>query len=263
MSIIISRIKNQMHIQENSFQAMVLGTTGSGKSLTAIKFCKEIDPTFSVKRIVLEPEDFVDLINADIQPGSAILCDEIGSWLSAREWYSLQNKLMSIVLETYRFKRLAVFWTVPNVRMVDVNLRDLCHAIIETVQVDRKNNICQCKFKYRTANPLTGKSYYKFPVTRNDDGDPVTLTRINVHRPNHVLEERYYRKKEKHLNKVYENIGRTLKRLKYRPRSQKKKRDLIIKDLRQGMTTSQIAKKRKTGPGYVREVRKRFLEAEL
>lgn len=266
MSVIIARIRNKLHIEGNSFQGMVLGTTGSGKSLTSIEFCKLIDPDFDINRIVFTPEDFLELINSNLPPGSAILCDEIGSWLSSRDWYSLQNKLMSIVLETYRYKRLCVFWTVPNVRMVDVNLRDLCHAIIETVKIDRKNNVCKIKFKYRQVNPVTGKSYDKFPVIRNSKGEPITVTRCNVHRPPRDLEEKYERKKLKHLDTIYKDIQATLKRMKpgARRKSNKRKKDLIIKELKTGKyKPSEIAKKFKTTPGYVREIRKDLLYSDL
>lgn len=267
MSVIISRIRNELRIGDNSFQAMVLGITGSGKSSSAMAFCKAIDPKFDIDRIVFEPEDFLALVNSNLPYGSAILCDEIGAWLSSRDWYSLQNKLMSIVLETYRYKRLCVFWTVPNVRMVDVNLRDLCHAILETVAIDRKRNICQCKFKYHQINPITGKSYDKFPVIRNKKGEPVTLTRINVHRIHKELEDKYLEKKKKHLDTVYRDIEEQLKRIRYGPRKhlrKKKKKDLIKRELKKGkLRPSEIAKKLKTTPSYVREVRKEMLYADL
>jgi hypothetical protein len=267
LSKIISRIRNRMMVEENSFQAMVLGNTGSGKSLSAITFCKTLDPKFNMSRVVFEPEEFLGLINANLPPGSAILCDEIGAWLSSRDWYSLQNKLMSIVLETYRYKRLAVFWTVPNVRMVDVNLRDLCHAIIETVVIDRKNNVCQCKFKYRQLNPLSSKSYDKFPVVRNEDGEPITLTRVNIHRPSKDLEDSYFKKKKKHLDSIYKDIEAQLKRMRYGPKKKlkagKKKKDLIRRELKRGTKPSVIARKLKTTSSYVREVRRDMISEEL
>ena len=206
---IINRIKQQVESNENSFQCMVLGATGTGKSFTALRFCEVLDRTFCTDRIVFTPQDFLKLVK-DLKPGQAILCDEIGSWLSGRDWMTTLNKLMSIVLETYRFKRLIVFWTVPHQRMVDINLRGLCHATIETIAVSRKENTCEVKLKYRKVNPITGNIYERFPVIRNDGGVYKTLTRIKVNRPSKWLEYSYLKKKEEHMEKVYEEMNETL-----------------------------------------------------
>lgn len=268
MSVIIGRMKNRIHNELNSQQLMIIGMTGTGKSTTGLEFCCIMDPEFEKnpeKRIVFTPEKFLELVNSDLPAGSAILCDEIGSWLSSRDWYSIQNKLMSIVLETYRFKQLFVIWTVPNIRMIDVNLRDLCHATIETLAIDRKNNVCKCKFKYRQVNPMTGKSYDKFPVIRNKKNELVTVTRINVHRPPKRVEDIYLDMKRKHLNKVYKEIEGAMKRLKFQPKrkSRKSKKNMILKDLKKGMKVSDIARKRRTAQSYVREVRNRYYQRDL
>jgi len=213
---IIQRIKNQLLKDENSWQAMVIGKTGSGKSLTAIKFCRLIDSSFDIDRIVFKPEHFLALLNSNLPKGSAILCDEIGSWMSSRDWMTVQNKLMSLVLETYRFQRLAVLWTLPTMRMVDINLRDLCHAIIETVTIDRQRQMCEIKFKSREVNPITGKHYEKFPVIRNRRGEYVTLTRFDVKRPDEEIEREYIMKKETHMKELYKDIEYTLKKLEKR-----------------------------------------------
>ena len=186
---------------EDSWQAMIIGQTGTGKSLTAIKLCQMIDPTFNIDRIVLKPQDFLKLINTDLPPGAAILADEIGSWMSGRDWMTTQNKLMSLVLETYRFRRLAVLWTVPTMRMVDINLRSLCHVIIETVAIDRTNEQCEIKFKYHSVNPQSGKIYDKFPVINNS-----VITRIKVKRPDAYIENQYIKKKSEHMAEMYKDV---------------------------------------------------------
>jgi predicted Zn-ribbon and HTH transcriptional regulator len=213
MSVIISRIRKQVDDKENSFQAMVLGMSGTGKSFSGIRLCEMLDPNFDVSRIIFTPQDFMKLINSDIAPGSAILADEIGSWLSSRDWQTTQNKLMSIVLETYRYRRLIVVWTVPHARMVDRNLRDMCHVIVETIAVDRKNDKCLAKFKYHKTNPLTGNEVNIFPRKRREDGQIVTLTTIKFNRPSKEIEKAYLRKKDEHMKGVYAQIETDLNKL--------------------------------------------------
>ena len=208
MSKVIERIKKRVLHEQNSFQCMVLGATGTGKSFAALRFCEILDPTFNVERVVFTPEDFMELVGR-LEAGQAILCDEIGSWLSGRDWQTVINKLMGIVLETYRFKRLIVFWTVPHQRMVDINLRGLCHATIETIAIDRSTNKSMIKFKYRTTNPMTGAIYERFPVTRGERGKLI-LRKIFVNRPSSYLEEAYLKKKEEHMEVVYEDIKRNI-----------------------------------------------------
>lgn len=209
-SRIIKRIQKRINEEENSFQVLLLGETGSGKSLSALEVCTQIDPTFGVDRVVFTPQDFLKLLNTGIQKGSTILADEIGMWLGSREWNTIQNRLMSLVLQTYRYRQLCVIWTLPHSRMADINLRNLCHAIIETVKIDRTNQQVICKFKYRTVNPLSGKAYDKFYRKRETNGDKRTLTRIRINRPKKKLEDEYMKKKAEHMNNVYNNIERDI-----------------------------------------------------
>lgn len=210
-SKVIQRIKQRLHAEENSFQALVLGATGTGKSFAGMRICEAIDPTFNIDRVVFTAEDFVELLNSDLPVGCCVLCDEVGLFMGNREWNTLQNKLMSMVLQTYRFRRLCVVWTLPTLRMVDINLRDLTHAIVETLSVDRENNLCKVKFKYREVNPMSGKAYDKFPRIRNLKGDKITLSTINVCRPSPKIEKAYLKKKASHMEGIYKQIEIDLK----------------------------------------------------
>jgi hypothetical protein len=248
-----------MHKEENSWQGMYLGAPGTGKSLSAGSTLLAISPKqMDVDHVVFKAKPFLKLVK-HAKPGTPILCDEIGSWLSSRDWMTLQNKLMSIVLETYRYKRLAVIWTVPHMRMVDLNLRDLCHAIGETVAINREHQYCEMKFKYRTVNPMTGKGYEKFPVI-NQGGTMRTVTRVRVARPPKSFEIPYEKKKRKHLETVYDNILNEIDRIEKNPQPHTKrdlKRFKIIRDLKEGkLKVSEIAKKHKSNTDYVYKIRR-------
>ncbi len=266
MSIIVKRIHNQIFVRENSFQNLVMGMTGTGKSLSGVTFCREINQdAFTIKNnVIMDPKSFLRFINSEPEPGVPILGDEIGKWFSARDWYSFQNKIMSIVLETNRFMRIAAFWTVPNMRMVDVTLRDLCHATTETLGINYKLQRCIAKFKYRQVNPMTGKGYDKFPRIRNDKGELVTIDRIRIARPPREIEDQYEDKKERMLKKYYGEIEKFLERgTKIVKKKTKHKKALIIKDLEKGMKSSDIARKRNTSTSYVRELKREMATEDL
>ena len=266
MSIIIQRINKQLDVRMNSFQNLILGMTGTGKSLSGITFCREIAPEkFTIKNnVILDPKSYLRFMNSEPEPGTPILGDEIGKWFSAREWYSFQNKIMSIVLETNRFMRIAAFWTVPNMRMVDVTLRDLCHATTETLGINYKLQRCIAKFKYRQVSPMTGKGYDKFPRIRNAKGELITIDRVRIARPPSEIEAQYQDKKERMLKKYYGEIEKFLERgTKIIKKKTKHKKTLIIKDLEKGMEVPAIAKKRNTASRYVREIRQEMKTQDL
>ena len=266
MSVIVKRIHQQIFSRENSFQNLVMGMTGTGKSLSGITFATAINPkNFTVKRnVILDPKSFLKFINSEPEPGTPIIGDEIGKWFSARDWYSFQNKVMSIVLETNRFMRIAAFWTVPNMRMVDVTLRDLCHATTETLGINYKMQRCIAKFKYRQVNPMTGKGYDKFPRIKNKKGETITIDRIRIQRPPTELENQYLEKKERMLKNYYVEIEKFLEKgMKIVKKKTKNKQLLIVKDLEKGMSPSDIAKKRNTSSSYVREIRIKMSARDL
>ena len=171
---------------------------------------------------------------------------------------------MSIVLETNRFMRIAAFWTVPNIRMVDVTLRDLCHATTKTLGINYKLQRCIAKFKYRQVNPMTGKGYDKFPRIRNAKGELITIDRIRIARPPSEIEAQYQEKKERMLKKYYIDIERFLEKgEKTVKKKTKHKKVSIVKDLEKGMSPADIARKRNTSAAYVREIRQEMKTQDL
>ena len=206
MSEIIDKIRHRLHVQNNSFQCMVVGEPGSGKSYAALTMCKKIDPTFNADRIVFNAVDFMNLVQDDLPVGAAIMCDEAGMWFSSREWNSIGNRVISTVLETYRYKNLCVFWTFPVLRMTDINLRDLAHSVMETVQIDRDNQKVICKFKRIKINPISGNRREIFPKKTLPNGEKVKITRIHVSRPSPELEKAYEERKQEILGDNYDQL---------------------------------------------------------
>ena len=117
------------------------GDTGSGKSYGALRFAEKLDPEFNEKRIVFTPDKFLEIIRHDkeLHSGNVIIFDEAGVGMASREWYSIQNKILSYVLQTFRFKNLIVIFTVPDFTYIDSQARKLFHFYFETSKILKKS----------------------------------------------------------------------------------------------------------------------------
>src|SRR2546428_4354673 len=82
----------------------LIGSTGSGKSYTAMRLGQLIDSSFGVDRVVFTKEAFLDLVNADLPRGSVLVWDEAGLRLPPRGWECVMNRAVGYILLTLRFK---------------------------------------------------------------------------------------------------------------------------------------------------------------
>lgn len=153
---IIRRNKNLLII--------ICGGTGSGKSYCALTIAKMIDPDFDVKtRVVFTVESFMELLNSGkLRKGSTIVWDEAGVGIPSREWYSISNKAISYVLQTFRHLNLCVIFTTPSFDYIDKQTRLLFHVYIETVKIIYEKNRVIVKVFENQFNPAMGKEYKKY-----------------------------------------------------------------------------------------------------
>lgn len=148
--------------------------------------------------------------NDELPSGSFILADEIGSWMPARDYMTLANKLLSLVLQTFRYKRIGVIWTIPLNRQADINVRTMSDVTIETMKIHRKIQMVETKMKYVDVNPISGEPIRKFPVVTDDNNYRNTITKVFFGRPTKKLEKAYIEKKEEHMEEFYEQIHHQL-----------------------------------------------------
>ena len=157
------RFWNRLHKYKKNCLIIICGETGSGKSTLGLKICKTLDPTFTEKRVISRPKDFLDVVvNGDLKLGQAIMLDEAGTVANAREWYSFNNKVVSYILQTFTYKRLVVVFTVPSFDYVDKQSRMLFHYYIECKRVDFMRKETVAKVMRLQYNAMTGKLYRKY-----------------------------------------------------------------------------------------------------
>jgi hypothetical protein len=132
ISELTARLKGGMN-----FMAAVAGATGSGKSYTVLRICellsKSLDAPFTIDNVVFDPQEFFDGLGS-AQYYTCFMIDESGLSLDAHRWMSVINKLFGYVAETFRFKRLAVFFVMPDLSFLDSRCRRVTHAFIRVHQ---------------------------------------------------------------------------------------------------------------------------------
>jgi hypothetical protein len=164
MNVIIRDIQDKINNKNQNFICAIVGGVGKGKSYVGLRWCELISPSFNLDFVVFDAKSFLSLINSDrLQKGDSILWDELSVSMYSRDFMQIQNKLINHVLTTFRTKNIALFFTAPSLKFVDVGVGRLCHACIEPVSINREKETNLFKFKWIQTNPITGKVIYPFP----------------------------------------------------------------------------------------------------
>lgn len=188
----IGRIHNRLHKENRNWVAVICGETGSGKSYSALTLAHKIGGKVY---IVFKPVEFLSILNSNhLQKGDVLVFDEAGVGMAAREWYSLQNKLLGAVLQTFRHRNVATIFTCPNLSFIDVQARKLFHAYLETQYIDREREIAVLKPYDIQTNSMLNKDYFKFP--RFVFGDRIVqMNRLCLAKPDPEIIEDYEKRK--------------------------------------------------------------------
>jgi len=163
----INKIRYRLFKQNKNWLGIVCGDTGSGKSYSAISFADAVVPRgITIKRnVVFNPIQFLEKINdGTLQKGDIVIFDEAGVGMSSRDWYSLQNKLLGSVLQTFRNMNVGVIFTTPNLSFIDVQARKLFHNYFETSHIDYEKCLATLKVYNIQHNSRMDKTYYKSPL---------------------------------------------------------------------------------------------------
>jgi len=240
-----SRIWRDIYAKDKNKLIFVCGGTGDCKSGSSITKCLELDRDYANRtrfyftsdpnnpnnRVLTSAQAFINLIRTKLPKGSCIIWDEIGVEADNREYYSLKNKLVKKVFQTFRYKNLIVFMTVPDFNSVDVGVRKLVHGYLEMHGQVEGGTMARGKFQWLSTDPKTGKIYYKYPRWIGPDGSKNKLKNYYVPRPPPVVEKVYKKLKDtvnanwyndfdkqlsfmKKYTKDLENVKTTLEELK-------------------------------------------------
>ena len=195
----VKRIYNRLNYQNKNWLAIICGETGSGKSYSALTLASEIGKV----HLVFTSLEFLSLINSSkINKGDVIIFDEAGVGLSSREWYSIQNKLLGTILQTFRNMNVAVIFTCPNLSFVDVQARKLFHSYLETSYLDYEEEEAHLRVFDIQVNSRYDKVYFKHPRFTSSNGRVCTMAELILNKPSEEMIEYYEERKNKYTKNL-------------------------------------------------------------
>lgn len=248
----VKRIRARLLFQNKNWLGIICGETGSGKSYSALSLAHLISNRV---HIVFTPLEFLSLLNNDkLQKGDTIIFDEAGVGMSSREWYSVQNKLLGTVLQTFRNMNVAVIFTTPNLSFIDVQARKLFHCYMDTAYLDYENEEAFLKVFDIQVNSRIDKIYYKRPKIIDDQtGGVYTMSHLVLDKPSQEVCEHYEELKSKYTKKLNEDA---LKELLEPKGKTTKKPDIDLNKV--------VSKVKKSKDKYLKEYNQRvFIDTDL
>jgi len=256
----IGYIKKRIKDNKN-FLCMVVGPTGSGKSLTALSILEMLNDKFNIDMVVFNGKDLIKLINYGTYEKTkdnviGFLWDEAGVELSNRNWQSITNKIINYLLQTFRHRNFVLIFTAPYMDFVDSSTRKLFHAVFETCGINKQKQTVTIKPKQIQYNADRKKFYYHYLKVSVEDNGVVKKKRWKIHRPTPEVEKLYERKKfaftselNKKIEKTFDSLdddGRKRKPMTEIQKMVKKYRDQGVKPQEEIARLVTIERKEKT-----------------
>lgn len=203
----LSSIFNQVNYSGQNMLICVVGRPGSGKSYLALRLAEMFDSRFRgienpeyaryiiEERVVTKPEQFAGLIsnvNGRIPYGSVVIIDEAGIAMPYESWQSMNNRLMSTILQSFRNRRLITIFTLPNLKFLSIQARRLLNIFIEMKSIDRSHGLSNAKVRIMQVNPYDSEVYRHRPKFWNKEtGSLDVYDTFNFRKPSSILIEAY------------------------------------------------------------------------
>lgn len=205
-------ITKRIQSKKQNVLILIVGDPGTGKSFLALRLASMLDPTFNEEtmreRVVCHAEQFSNLIaNGDddkLNEGAAFIVDEMGASMGNRDWYTIGNKSVSVILQTFRYRRLIMIMTVPNMSFIDVHARKLINFLIETKKIDFASKKVKARVWKIKFNKVRGDNDpYRIRFRQQDEfGETIILDSMWFSRVDIKLAHAY----EKYSHEFKQNI---------------------------------------------------------
>lgn len=205
-------IFKRLHYQDRNFLGLIVGDTGIGKSSFAYTLANDLDVTplgggqfkrnFVIEtlpngdpapncRVIFFVKQFMDLVNQNLPRGSCIVWDEAGVSNDSKEWMTKRNRIVNHILQTFRYKNYAVFFTVPNAESITLDTRRLAHAIFDVNKRDTTKVHVKVQWKWRKRHGDETNVYHPMPAFRDMYGRAFKINDYVVPKPDSDLEASY------------------------------------------------------------------------
>lgn len=245
------RYAKQRISKNKNFLMFISGPTGSGKSYASLSIAAMMDPEFNMSRVVFSAKELMDLINSGtLHKGSVIVWEEAGVGLSNRNWFSVTNKVIGFLMQTFRHRCFILIMNAPYMDFADASLRKLFHAELQTISIDFKEKKVKLKPQLIQYNSRIRKFYYKYLRVLTAKG-AAPIKRWSIPKPEQELLQEYEKRKRAYTDGLNEEISTEIRKVDQAnknkdqlPMAQREVLDLI----KQGHTFSEVASIRGTTP---------------
>lgn len=184
---------------------IVTGRTRSGKSYSSLRICEVIDQNFNIDNVVFSAKEFMALIKSGkLKSGSMILWDEAGVGIATREWYSVLNKSVNLIFQTWGYRNIGLLLTVPHISFVDSQTRKLCHAHIQTIKLSTKRKVV--KAKIHNLAPLGADDIKRVRPRYDMGGRILDVEYFEIKKPSAQLVHAYEKKKHEFSEKLSTSV---------------------------------------------------------
>jgi len=155
----------KVHHQKWNLLGCTVGLPRTGKSVFTAFTCWLLNQNFDFKTdLIYTPKQLSTRIQ-DLetlgQVGSTTIADEMGCTLPAREFYKIQNREISKMLQTVGHLRPIMFFVAPDFSYIDSQPRKIFHWFFECT--NRNERYVKVKPFQLSVNRKKGTLYFKYP----------------------------------------------------------------------------------------------------
>lgn len=121
-------IRYRMDHRQNCI-IIIVGQQRSGKTYAGLQLCEMYDPKFNKDQICLGMKPFMKIVRSR-RRNRWVLFDEVGVEFDNYMWFSIPNRVLKYVAETYASRGLHLVMTLPHLSGLLKQTRVLSHFII-------------------------------------------------------------------------------------------------------------------------------------
>lgn len=196
-------IRNTRKKGAKNLNCAVIGESGSGKSYMCLRWSDQyykrfLKNKFSVDNVVFTITEFLDLVK-NLPNCSIIIFDDAGLKYSSKRWWDELNQILGYTMQSFRYKIINVFFTIPILKWLDNVGRGMLHSRIE--MKDPGVGVYK-KLEY---NPSMDKIY------------ETSLYNLEVSKPPIKLVNQYEKKKSLFLAEEYQEYYLKAKKREEKP----------------------------------------------
>ena len=183
---------------------LVTGLPGTGKSSTSLRFGELISEKIHQRNMIDENsvvDSFFELIKKVREvkrPGEVIIIEEISVLFPSRRAMTKDNVAIGRLLDTCRKRQVILIANAPIFPSIDSHIRAMGNVLIETLKINKTQEVVVSKAWRLQTNPHSGKTY-RHRFTRDGKDVAMFLTR----KSNKEVWENYEKKKDVFLDKLY------------------------------------------------------------